>query len=167
VYKYDDITSCSTLKKNLNELINIINEITKYGLNPNLEHSDKEKDLEKNLVELYAKYFEIKYVFDEKDYADYENSGLNNIRENVISNFPSFGLYHNLSELNKIENKADLVVGDAVDDLTDIILDLLEIKWRAETNSENDAWWYFELIFYSHTQQHLIDLLNFMKHKNG
>ena len=136
-------------------------------MNPNLEHSDKEKDLEKNLVELYAKYFEIKYVFDDKDYADYENAELNNIRENVISNFPSFGLYHNLSELNKIENKADLVVGDAVDDLTDIILDLLEIKWRAEKNSENDALWYFELIFYSHTQQHLIDLLNFMKHKNG
>ena len=151
----------------MNQLINIINEITKYGLNPNLEHSDKEKDLEKYLVEIYAKYFHIKYVFDEKDYADYEYAGQNKIRENVISNFPSFGLYHNLSELNKIENKADLVVGDAVDDLTDIILDLLEIKWRAETNSENDAWWYFELIFYSHTQQHLIDLLNFMKHKNG
>ncbi|TVZ10483.1 hypothetical protein JM80_3033 [Cellulophaga sp. RHA_52] len=151
----------------MNELINIINEITKYGLNPNLEHRDKEKDLEKYLVEFYAQYFNIRYVFDKKDYEDYEYAGQNKIRENVISNFPSFGLYHNLSELNKIENKADLVVGDAVDDLTDIILDLLEIKWRAETNSESDAWWYFELIFYSHTQQHLIDLLNFMKHKNG
>ena len=136
-------------------------------MNPNLEHSDKEKDLEKYLVEFYVQYFYIKYVFDEKDYEDYEYVGQNKIRENVISNFQSFGLYHNLSELNKIENEADLVVGDAVDDLTDIILDLLEIKWRAETNSENDAWWYFELIFYSHTQQHLIDLLNFMKHKNG
>lgn len=136
-------------------------------MNPNLEHRDKEKDLEKYLVEFYAQYFNIRYVFDKKDYEDYEYAGQNKIRENVISNFPSFGLYHNLSELNKIENKADLVVGDAVDDLTDIILDLLEIKWRAETNSESDAWWYFELIFYSHTQQHLIDLLNFMKHKNG
>lgn len=136
-------------------------------MNPNLEHSDKEKDLEKYLVEFYAQYLNIRYVFDKKDYEDYEYAGQNKIRENVISNFPSFGLYHNLSELNKIENKADLVVGDAVDDLTDIILDLLEIKWRAETNSESDAWWYFELIFYSHTQQHLIDLLNFMKHKNG
>ena len=151
----------------MKELLIIINEITKYGLNPSLEHSDKERDLEKHLVALYKKYFEINYVFDEKDYADFEKSGLNNIRANVSSNFPSFGLYHNLSELNKIEKKADLVVGDAVYDLTDIILDLLEIKWRAETNSENDAWWYFQLIFYSHTQQHLIDLLNFMKHKNG
>lgn len=151
----------------MNELLNIINEITKYGLNPSLEHTDKEKDLEKNLVALYKKYFEIKFIFDEKDYADFDDLGLKNIRENVSSNFPSFGFYHNLAELHKLENKADLVVGDAVDDLTDIILDLLEIKWRAETNSESDAWWYFELIFYSHTQQHLIDLLNFMKHKNG
>ena len=45
----------------MNELINIINEITKYGLNPNLEQSDKEKNLEKSLVALYAKYFKIKY----------------------------------------------------------------------------------------------------------
>lgn len=151
----------------MKELLNIINEITKYGLNPSLEHSNKEKDLEKYLVALYAKYFKIRYVFDENDYSDFDTTEYIDVRLNVSSNFPSFGLYHNLSESNKIKKKADLVMGDAVDDLTDIILDLLEIKWRAETNSENDAWWYFELSFYSHTQQHLIDLLNYMKHKNG
>lgn len=124
----------------MRELLKIIDDIVKYGLNTNLDKTDIEKDLEKNLVALYGQYFKIKYAFDEKDYADYEYSGQNSIRENVSSNFPSFGFYHNLSELHKLENKADLVIGDAVDDLTDIILDLLEIKWRAETNSENDAW---------------------------
>ena len=144
----------------MKELINIIKEITKYGLTPNVNIEDKEQDLEKNLVKLYLKYFEIKFVFDESEFSDIDITGFPNIRENVSSNFSEFGLYHDLSNFHKFENKPNLTMGDAVDDLTDIILDLLEIKWRKENNSESDAFWYFELIFYSHTQQHLIDLLN-------
>jgi hypothetical protein len=34
-------------------------------------------------------------------------------------------------------------------------------------NSLADGLWYFELSFYSHTQQHILDLLNYMKQKNG
>lgn len=56
-------------------------------------------------------------------------------------------------------------MGDATDDLTDIILDLLQIKWRIENNSPNDGLWYFQLIFASHTQQHIIDLLNYLKQR--
>ena len=57
--------------------------------------------------------------------------------------------------------------GYAVDDLSDIILDLLEVKWRIENNNLADGIWYFKLIFQSHTQQHIINLLRFMKEKNG
>ncbi len=148
-------------------LIRIIEEIVKYGLNPDVEVENREKNLEINLVKLYAKYCEIEYNEDNTEYPAFDKSNLSNIRSNVINNFPEFGLYHNLHDFHKFEQKADLTLGDAVDDLTDIILDLLEIKWRKENNSENDAWWFFELIFYGHTQQHLIDLLNFMKCKNG
>ncbi|WP_165850743.1 hypothetical protein [Chryseobacterium sp. 5_R23647] len=51
--------------------------------------------------------------------------------------------------------------------MSDIILDLSEIKWRIENNSLADGLWYFQLIFAGHTQQHILDLLNFMKQKNG
>ncbi|WP_159471927.1 hypothetical protein [Chryseobacterium sp. 18068] len=66
-----------------------------------------------------------------------------------------------------IDNIQYNVVSDAVDDLSDIILDLSEIKWRIENNSLADGLWYFQLIFAGHTQQHILDLLNFMKQKNG
>ena len=69
-------------------------------------------------------------------------------------------------EIKQIRKEPEIGTGDAIDDLLDIIYDLLEIKWRKENNSENDAWWFFELIFYSHTQQHLIDLLNYLKNKD-
>lgn len=151
----------------MKELIKIIDEIVQYGLNPKLEVKDKEVDLEKNLIMLYAKFFEIDYDFDEMDYPEFEKAKLPNIIENVKSNFPDFGFYHEVINIHTVNEDAENVIGDAIDDLADIIFDLLEVKWRKENNSENDALWFFELIFRSHTQQHIISLLNFMKSKNG
>jgi hypothetical protein len=151
----------------MTELIPTINEIIKYGLEPNLTVDDKEKLLERNLVKIYDLYFDIKYDFDKTNFQDFDKSQLSNIRQNVESNFKDYGLYKTILDINDIDNLKDNTIGDAIDDLTDIIIDLLEIKWRIETNSLEDGLWYFELTFYSHTQQHILDLLNYMKQKNG
>ena len=151
----------------MNEIIEIITGITKYGLNPNLDIKNKQTELEKNLVKIYSKFFEIEYKFDDSDYPDFKKVELPNIIENVKNNFPDFGLYHKVLNSHELYKDVENSVGDATDDLSDIIFDLLEIKWRNENNSEQDALWFFELIFKSHTQQHIISLLNFMKSKNG
>lgn len=67
--------------------------------------------------------------------------------------------------INDFENKTENTLGDAVDDLLDIIKDLLEVKWRIENNSLDDGVWFFKFIFRSHTQQHILDLLNYIKQK--
>jgi hypothetical protein len=108
-------------------------------------------------VKIYDLYFDIEFEFDDTDYPKFDRSKFPDVGRNVRDNFNDFGFY-------ELENS---LVGDATDDLTGIIFDLLEIKWRIETNSLADGLWYFELVFYSHTQQHILDLLNFMKHKNG
>ena len=41
-------------------LIELIDEITKFGLYPLVELSDKERNLEWNLIKLYKFYFDIK-----------------------------------------------------------------------------------------------------------
>lgn len=151
----------------MTELIPTINEIIKYGLQPNLTVSDKEKLLERNLVKIYDLYFDIKYKFDETDFPDFDKSQLPDIRQNVSSNFKDYGFYKTILDINDIDNLVDNAISDAIDDLSDIIIDLLEIKWRIENNSLADGLWFFELTFYSHTQQHILDLLNFMKQKNG
>jgi hypothetical protein len=151
----------------MTELIPTINEIIKYGLQPDLTVTDKEKLLKKNLVKIYNLYFDIEFEFDETDFPNFSKSEYSDIRKNVESNFKEFGLYKMIIDINDLDNLQDNGIGDAVYDLTDIILDLLEIKWRIETNSLADGLWYFQLIFYSHTQQHILDLLNFMKQKNG
>jgi hypothetical protein len=151
----------------LKDLIHIIDRIAKYGLNTELDIENKETDLEQNLVELYSYSFKINFKFDESDHPDFDKTQFPDVADNVRKNFPDFGLYHSILNSNEISKDAETATGDAVDDLSDIIYDILEIKWRIENNSQADGLWYFELIFNSHTQQHLIDLLNFMKSKNG
>jgi len=151
----------------MKELIPTINELVKYGIQPNLTVADKEKLLERNLVKIYDLYFDIKYDFDKTDFPDFDKSQLPDIRQNVQSNFKDYGPYKAILDINDVHNLKDNAIGDAIDDLTDIIIDLLEIKWRIENNSLADALWFFELSFYSHTQKHLLDLLNYMKQKNG
>ena len=88
----------------MRELIPTINEIAKYGLQPNLTEVDKEKSLAKSLVKIYNLYFEIEYEFDETDYPDFDNEKYQNIRQNVESNFKDFGFYKMVLEINDMVN---------------------------------------------------------------
>jgi hypothetical protein len=151
----------------MTDLIPIINEIVKYGLEPNLTTTDKEKVLERCLIKIYSLYFDIEYKFDETEFPEFDKTKYSDIRQNVTSNFKDFGYYKAILDINDIDNLKDDAIGDAIDDLTDIIFDLLEIRWRIENNSLADGLWFFELTFYSHTQQHILNLLNYMKQKNG
>ncbi len=150
----------------MQQLIPTINEIIKFGLQPNLKLSKDTRNtlLEKSLINIYSLYFNIEYVFDNTEFAVFNKEELLQIRQNVESNFTDFGLYK--KNINKLNETLDERIGDAIDDLTDIIKDLLQIKWRIENNSLADGLWYFQFIFYNHTQQHILDLLNYMKQQN-
>lgn len=147
----------------MEELISTINEIVKYGLNPNLNDVNKEELLEKHLVKVYDMYFEISNENDDTDYPDFDKSLFLDIRKNIESNFKSFGFYKVIIDKNDFSNMTEYSLGDAIDDLVDITLDLLEVKWRVENNSLNNGLWYFKFIFRVHTKQHILDLLNFMQ----
>ncbi|MGB1204251.1 MAG: hypothetical protein ACPG5B_01325 [Chitinophagales bacterium] len=152
----------------MKELLKIIDEIVKYGLKPDIAIQDKERDLEKYLVMLYAKYFEVQCENDDADCRDCNTKKMfPDVIENVKRNFKDFGYYYTVLNADKVLQEAENGIGDAIDDLSDIIYDLLEIKWRKENTSENDACFYFKLLFYGHTQQHLLDLLNYMKSKDA
>ena len=151
----------------MDQLILTIKQIIKYGLYPDLNETDSEMNLEKNLVKIYALYFDITYTFDNSDFPDFDKSQLPDIRQNVRDNFKNFGFYKIILNIHDINNLNDNGVGDAIDDLCDIIIDLLEVKWRVENNCLADGLWFFEFIFNAHTQQHILNLLNYMKQKNS
>jgi len=147
------------------ELITSIDEIIKFGLQANLNIPDRNFVLEKNLVNIYRLYFEVDTEFDEREYNAYDKSMWPDVKRNVESNFRDFEYYKVVLDLYDLNIRDDTAFGDAIDDLTDIIFDLLEVKWRIENNSVNDGFYHFKLIFSFHTQQHIIDLLNYMKQR--
>lgn len=149
----------------MKNLIEVISEITKYGLEKNLDEVEKEKNLERNIIKLYTLYFEIEFEFDEKDYDDFERPQPKSIQEAIKSNFPKFGFYKIVLDINDINNLNGNSLGDAVDDLVDIIIELQEVKWRMENNSVEDGLWYFNFSFKNHIQQHISDLLNYLKNR--
>jgi hypothetical protein len=130
----------------MKELIPTINEIVKFGLEPKLTEVNKQESLEKNLVKIYSMYFDVDYKFDEKDYEEFDSQKFPNIRQNVESNFENYGFYKTILDINNFEKHQEDAIGDAVDDLTDIIQDLLEVKWRIENNSLEDGLWFFNFI---------------------
>lgn len=147
----------------MSELRNLIDQITEFGINPKVEMTDKIGVLKKLLVGIYSEFQKVKFKFDETDYDEEPDFDYKEILENVKSNFPDFGWYSMVMDLNKMEPNVEIGIGDALDDLTDIIKNLLAVKWKMENTSEMDALWEFEFSMRTHSEQHLIDLLKYIK----
>ena len=149
----------------MSELRKLIDQITEFGTNPNVELTDKIITLKKLLIGLYYEFLNVDFEFDETEYDEEPDFDYNQIKENVKSNFPDFGWYSNVLDLNKLEPNVEIGIGDALDDLTDIIQDLMVVKWKMDNTSEMDALWQFEFSMRTHSEQHLIDLIKFVKEK--
>ena len=157
---------CRTLKKlTLKDLIKHIESLIEFGNNPNVKRENKVLELKKILIGIYAEYVNLKPEFDEKEYPPEPNFNYQEIRKNLSANFPDFGLYHIAYDCHLIEKDADLVMGDAMDDLTDIIRDMLSVKWKYENTSIADAKWEFDFSMSIHSESHLVNFLKYLKEK--
>lgn len=126
-----------------------------------LGHDSKLEDLNKlifALDRLAILSHKIEYKFDETDYPDKSNFDYSAIRKKVDKRFPVLGLYNITIDVSEKIGESVIATSDAIDDLTDITLDLLNVRWRFENTSNNDALWHFELSFRSHWGRHLRDL---------
>lgn len=149
----------------MSKLRKLIDQITEFGINPKVEISDKTDVLKKLLVEIYSEYLNVEFEFDKKEYEEEPEFDYAEIRKNVKSNFPNFNWYSMVLNLNEMQPNVEIGIGDALDDLTDIIKDLLAVKWKMDNTSEMDALWEFDFSMRTHSEQHLIDLLKFIKEK--
>lgn len=147
----------------MSRLKQLIDRIVEFGTNEKLVSHNKVLEIQRLLVEIYAEYLKVETEFDNTDYEDpiYLDEG--GIRGIVSEHFPDFGWYHSVWESHNINEDADVCTGDAIDDLTDIVKDLIEVQWRLENNSEKDGLYHFEFLMKSHSEQHLVDLLKYLK----
>lgn len=148
----------------MNTLLGIIEPIIQWGATPKLPIKNKELVLKKSLISLYQEYLALEgnVPVDEEEYPEAPEFNFEKISNTIRSNFPKLGFYQTvLDPFDMI--KPDNGLGDANDDLSDIIKDLMEVQWRFENTSDKDALWYFEFIMRNHSERHLVNILKTLK----
>ena len=151
----------------MSKLKDLINRITEFGTNPNVVSENKTDEIQKLLVEIYSIYLNLNAKFEDADFDEEPNFNYESIKKNVEANFPEFGWYHSVWNCHKIISDADLLTEDSIDDITDIIKDLLEVKWCFENTTNKNAEWHFFDLMKIHSEQHFVNLLKYIKDKNG
>ena len=151
----------------MSQLFKHIDRLTEFGTNPKIESERKIDELKKLLVGIYAEYLNMESDFDQKDFEDEPEFNFKEIRRNIEANFPEFGLYHSFFDAHNAIPDGGVVTGDALNDLSDLIIDMLVVKWRFENTSEDEAIWHFQFIMRIHSEQHVVDFLKYLKDKNG
>jgi hypothetical protein len=73
----------------------------------------------------------------------------------VAGRFPAYGLYPVSDPIASIEDAT--MMGDAIDDLADLTLDMREVVWLADHIGMDDAHWSFRL-YYFHWGRHAREL---------
>ncbi len=130
----------------MNTLRKLIDELTKFGTDPNVDLYNNKETLQILLAEIYVKYLHQAYDPDEKEYDDVPDFDFDEILTNVKSNFPDFGHYSVIIDPNKLIPDVDIThgIGNEAEDLTNIIKDLLMVKWRMDNTTEKDALYDFK-----------------------
>lgn len=151
----------------MSKVKDLVYRISEFGVNSNIESTNKTGDIQKLLVGLYYEYLNLKTDFDSCDFDEAPEFDYAQIRKNVESNFPKLGWYYSVWESHEIIMVADVTTRDAIDDLSDIVKDMLEIKWQFENTSQQYAEWLFKDLMKIHSEQHILNFLKYLKDKNG
>lgn len=78
------------------------------------------------------------------------------LRELVAQRFPDLGFYSAAPPGETLD--AEITVGDAIDDITDIYSEMLDVAWCFDNTSDEDALRLFRFGFEHHWGRHLCDL---------
>jgi len=100
----------------------------------------------------------VEYQFDDADYPESPGNDYTEVREKIKIRFPALGHYNTAAEVSVKIGNSTLLIGDAIDDLVDILCDLKEVLWCFNNTSDNNALWHFEFGYRSHWGRHLREL---------
>jgi len=100
--------------------------------------------------------------FDENEYPEPPEKNYSETRKDLERKFPKLGFYYSVDSDVSSEESAEVTIGDAIDDLADIVGDLTEVQWYFENTSRNNALWHFQLGYTSHWGLHLKELQLFL-----
>jgi hypothetical protein len=117
--------------------------------------------LELNLDNLALAYHFAEVVFEDYD-SEASSPDYNQLKHLAISRFPGFGYYNEPKNITEKIGEADILIGDALDDIADITRDLYEVLWYWENESEKVALWKFCFGYEHHWGAHLRSLQSYL-----
>ncbi len=137
------------------EIRSVINEYLSLFDGKNESHEEREKRLTLALDKLALAYHFAEYDFDEKNYPDAPSRDYQTQYQITGPLFPNYGYYNAVSDISVKIAGTSVIVGDAIDDLTDIALDMFEVTWLWENTSIENALWQFRWGYENHWGEHL------------
>jgi len=131
-----------------------------------VEAPDKNDDVIETLIhsldKLTFQVHEAEFAFDENEYDDAPEINYGELRTVVEKKFPKLGYYHTSDFEEPTEKNGEVSLGDAIDDIVDIVADLKDVKWYFENTSKNNAIWHFVTGFRSHWGGHVRELQTYL-----
>ena len=134
-----------------------IQKFVNFCLNDPLTETTLE-NLLKNLDFLVIVVHDLEYEFDVNDYPENPNIKYEYIATIINNRFPNLGYYNSVLDISEKLTETEVAIGDATDDLTDIIIDLKNVLWCYKHTSEADALWHLQHSYESHWGTHARNL---------
>jgi hypothetical protein len=97
----------------------------------------------------------VEYEFDARDHPDPPRREYQEVRRSVERVFPDFGAYNVPAAILTDIGASVCGVGDAVDDVSDIAIELYEVEWRFAHTSPSDALLHFSRMYRVHWREHV------------
>ena len=107
------------------------------------------------LDRLALTYHYARCKFDKTDYPDAPRKDYQELRKVVSALFPEYGYYNVAARISVEISEGGLHIGDAIDDITDIAIDMYEVFWLWENTSVDNALWEFRQGYENHWGMHL------------
>lgn len=79
-------------------------------------------------------------------------------RRQIEKRFPNWGFYNQCNDISINIADTTVIVGDAIDDIADIICELKLVLWVFENQSSNNAMWHLNFCYEHHWREHLLYL---------
>ena len=80
------------------------------------------------------------------------------IRKLAEERFPNWGYYNTPRDVSEKLAETELVVGDSIDDITDIVSDLKVVIWSYQNENETNALWHLQDSYHGHWRWHMRNL---------
>ena len=89
------------------------------------------------------------------DSIDIPQNDYQAIRKAAEERFPNWGYYNTPQDVTEKAAESALVVGDAIDDITDIVNDLKIVMWSYRNETETHALWLLQDSYLAHWRAHM------------